>query len=109
MTLPALYAPPALKIMSFLKKVAFKDFDDNKNQTPFEVWPASGKPCDTIYREVHIEKIGYTYSGLVHLKEECTVNMRFHVLSSDYRSKLFLQVASTLQIFSSISCVVYLF
>ena len=76
--------------MPFLKKVTLKDFDNNKNPTPFEVWPASGKHSDTIYRKVRIEKIGYVYGAIISLREECTVNMRFHVLSSDYRSKQFL-------------------
>ena len=64
-----------------------QDYDDPLKLTPFEAWPVSGKPGDTIYREVHIEKIGTVQAAIVKVEGEVIVNFKFPVLSSDLRSK----------------------
>ena len=64
-----------------------QDYDDPLKLTPFEAWPVSAKPGDTIYREAQIEKIGTVQAAIVKVEGEVNVNFKFPVLSSDFRSK----------------------
>ena len=60
---------------------------ENPKLTPFTCWPAGGNPVNSLYQEVHIEKIGLVFGCIIRMNQENIVNFKFPLLSSDCRSK----------------------